>query len=198
MRTNSGPRAHLLDVAAAGISHGGAQAAGELLQDRDQAALVGHAALDALRHQLLELRGGVLEIAVGRAVALAPSRRASPCRDRTCRRRPGRARPRPGIPRCRRTCRRSSRVRAGGDRLGDIARVANAAVGDHRHVRCPASASATFATALICGTPTPAMMRVVQIDPGPMPTFTASAPCLTRSSAASAVTMLPPMTCRSG
>ena len=30
--------------------------------------------------------------------------------------------------------------------------------------------------ALICGTPTPATMRVVQIDPGPMPIFTASAP----------------------
>ena len=30
--------------------------------------------------------------------------------------------------------------------------------------------------AVICGTPTPATMRVVQIEPGPMPTFTASAP----------------------
>jgi hypothetical protein len=30
--------------------------------------------------------------------------------------------------------------------------------------------------ALICGTPTPATMRVVQIEPGPMPTLTPSAP----------------------
>jgi len=30
--------------------------------------------------------------------------------------------------------------------------------------------------AVICGTPTPATTRVVQIDPGPMPTLTASAP----------------------
>ena len=30
------------------------------------------------------------------------------------------------------------------------------------------SASATFATAEICGTPTPATMRVVQIEPGPI------------------------------
>src|SRR5580698_7350310 len=58
----------------------------------------------------------------------------------------------------------------------------------------PSNALATRAIALICGTPTPAMTRVVQIDPGPMPTFTASAPCLTRSKAASAVTMLPPIT----
>ena len=31
-------------------------------------------------------------------------------------------------------------------------------------------------TAVSCGTPTPATMRVVQIEPGPIPTFTASAP----------------------
>ena len=30
--------------------------------------------------------------------------------------------------------------------------------------------------AVICGTPAPATTRVVQIEPGPMPTFTASAP----------------------
>ena len=33
----------------------------------------------------------------------------------------------------------------------------------------------------ICGTPTPATMRVVQIEPGPMPTFTASAPASTNA-----------------
>ena len=52
---------------------------------------------------------------------------------------------------------------------------------------------ATSAIAVICGTPTPAMMRVVQIDPGPMPTLTPSAPAWTRSLAASAVAMLPAM-----
>ena len=36
------------------------------------------------------------------------------------------------------------------------------------------SASATIDTAVTCGTPTPATMRVVQIEPGPTPTFTAS------------------------
>ncbi len=56
---------------------------------------------------------------------------------------------------------------------------------------CAASAAATFATAVICGTPTPATMRVVQIEPGPMPTLTPSAPASTSARAASAVTMLP-------
>src|SRR5512136_2778709 len=60
---------------------------------------------------------------------------------------------------------------------------------------CGASAAATLATAEICGTPTPATMRVVQIEPGPMPTLTASAPASTSAIAASAVTMLPATTC---
>ena len=57
------------------------------------------------------------------------------------------------------------------------------------------SASATLATAEICGTPTPATMRVVQIEPGPMPTLTPSAPAATRARAASPVAMLPAITC---
>ena len=40
-------------------------------------------------------------------------------------------------------------------------------------------------------------MRVVQIEPGPMPTLMPSTPAFTRSRAASAVATLPPMTCRS-
>ena len=62
----------------------------------------------------------------------------------------------------------------------------------------PSSAAATLATAVICGTPTPAMMRVVQIDPGPTPTLTPSAPASTSALAASAVTTLPPTTCSLG
>jgi len=45
-----------------------------------------------------------------------------------------------------------------------------------------------------CGTPQPVTMRVVQIEPGPMPTLTPSAPQSTSARAASAVAMLPPMT----
>ena len=43
----------------------------------------------------------------------------------------------------------------------------------------PAIALATASIAMICGTPTPVTMRVVQIEPGPMPILTASAPAST-------------------
>ena len=60
----------------------------------------------------------------------------------------------------------------------------------------PASAAA-FAAAMIavsCGTPTPATIRVVQIEPGPMPTLIASAPASASAFAASAVATLPATT----
>ncbi len=41
------------------------------------------------------------------------------------------------------------------------------------------------AMAVICGTPAPVTMRVVQMDPGPMPTFTPSAPQEINSAVAS-------------
>ena len=49
----------------------------------------------------------------------------------------------------------------------------------------PSAARAASITAVSWGTPTPATMRVVQIEPGPMPTFTASAPASIRALAAS-------------
>src|SRR5574337_179876 len=49
------------------------------------------------------------------------------------------------------------------------------------------AARAQSSTAVICGTPTPATTRVVQMEPGPMPTFTASTPAWQRASAASGV-----------
>ena len=49
----------------------------------------------------------------------------------------------------------------------------------------PCSAVATLSIAMICGTPTPATIRVVQMDPGPMPTLTASAPASASARAAS-------------
>ena len=48
--------------------------------------------------------------------------------------------------------------------------------------------------AVICGMPTPVTTRVVQMEPGPMPTFTASAPASIRARAPSAVPTLPAMT----
>ena len=47
--------------------------------------------------------------------------------------------------------------------------------------------------AVTCGTPTPATTRVVQIDPGPTPTLTASAPALIRACAPARVATLPPI-----
>src|SRR5215472_12847126 len=61
----------------------------------------------------------------------------------------------------------------------------------------PASrqAAAHSSTAVNCGTPTPATTRVVQIEPGPMPIFTPSAPASITASAPSGVATLPAITC---
>ena len=59
-------------------------------------------------------------------------------------------------------------------------------------------ASAISEIALICGTPTPATIRVVHMLPGPIPTFTQSAPALARSWAAFAVAILPAIISRFG
>ena len=57
---------------------------------------------------------------------------------------------------------------------------------------------AIFITAEICGTPTPDTTLVVQIEPGPTPTFTAFTPASIKSSAASGVTIFPPIMSKSG
>ena len=49
----------------------------------------------------------------------------------------------------------------------------------------PRAARAASLMAVSCGTPTPATIRVVQMEPGPMPTFTASAPASIRARAPS-------------
>ena len=49
--------------------------------------------------------------------------------------------------------------------------------------------------AVSCGTPTPATIRVVQIEPGPMPTLMASAPASISALAPSPVATLPATTC---
>src|ERR1700722_106379 len=57
------PRAHLLEVVAAvGVTPGGSQSARKLIQDRNQAALEAHAALDNFHPQFLQLGGSVLKI----------------------------------------------------------------------------------------------------------------------------------------
>src|SRR3569833_1616162 len=59
--------AHLVDVPATGVTHARAQTAHELVDDGDHRALVRHASLDALRHELLDLDLAFLEVAVAGA-----------------------------------------------------------------------------------------------------------------------------------
>ena len=58
----------------------------------------------------------------------------------------------------------------------------------------PFAARAASMIAVSCGTPTPATIRVVQIEPGPIPTLIASAPASASALAASAVATLPATT----
>ena len=55
-----------------------------------------------------------------------------------------------------------------------------------------------FINSMKLRTPTPATILVVQIDPGPIPTFNESAPALIKSIAASAVAILPTTTGKFG
>ena len=61
----------------------------------------------------------------------------------------------------------------------------------------PAPRTASI-TAVTWGTPTPVTTRVVQMLPGPMPTFTASTPRRTISRAPASVATLPATSCTSG
>ena len=53
------------------------------------------------------------------------------------------------------------------------------------------AAAAHIMIAVSCGTPTPATIRVVQMLPGPMPTFTPSAPASMSAAVPSAVATFP-------
>jgi hypothetical protein len=55
----------------------------------------------------------------------------------------------------------------------------------------PLAASAHSSIAENCGTPTPAIVLVVQTLPGPIPILTTSAPLIINSSVISGVTTLP-------
>src|SRR5690349_6338712 len=123
-------RAHVVDGRAAGVAHARAQAADELPDHRDGAALVRHAAFDALGHKLVDVHVRVLEVAVGGAflhgaegahaaigfvgAALEELDLARGLRGAGKKR----AEHHP--------------MGAGGDRLCDVARVADAAIGDER------------------------------------------------------------------
>ena len=51
--------------------------------------------------------------------------------------------------------------------------------------------------AVICGTPMPVTILVVQMEPGPTPTFIASTPAFIRAVAASFVAIFPAMSSQS-
>ena len=73
---------------------------------------------------------------------------------------------------------------ARGNRLRDVAGVLDAAVRNDRNAALARRAIAS-AMAVICGMPAPVTMRVVQMEPGPMPTLIASAPASIRAMAPS-------------
>ena len=177
---------------AAGVAHARAHAADELLRSRAPRCPCRARGLRRLRAPACR-RSSPSPGSSGRRRPSA-SRRASPCRGRTCRSGPGTARSRRATPRCRRTASRASpharRRRAPWRCRPSSARRRRRSAAR----RVLASASATFWMAVICGTPTPATMRVVQIEPGPMPTLTPSAPWSTSAFAPSPVATLPPMT----
>src|SRR5215472_7082812 len=62
----------------------------------------------------------------------------------------------------------------------------------------PCAARAASIMAVNCGTPAPVTTRVVQIDPGPMPTFKPSTPSEINSFVPSYVATFPAMICASG
>ena len=141
MRMNCALRLELRDRRRADIAHRGAQAAGELVQDRADRAAIGHLALDALGHQLHLVLDVLLEVAVGRALRHRAERAhaaialvgAALVEEHLARALVGAGEQRAD----------HHAVGAGGDRLGEVAGILDAAVGDDRHVRAlrPASAA---------------------------------------------------------
>src|SRR3954469_10864902 len=125
--------AHLVDGGAAGVSHACAQAAEQLLDHPDRAALVRDAALYAFRDQLVDVHVGILEVAVGRTLLHGAERahaairlvRAALEKLDLAGRLVGAGEERA----------EHDGVRAGGNGLRDVAGVAHAAIGDEGHAR---------------------------------------------------------------
>src|SRR4051794_32309219 len=125
---------HLVDGRRAAVAHRLTQTADQLVENRRDRALVRHASFDALRHELLDVFHVALEVPVlrERPGAHRPDRAHAAVLlvalalidDHLAGRLVGAGEHRP----------RHDRVRARGDRLRDVARRGDAAVGDHRHV----------------------------------------------------------------
>ena len=82
----------------------------------------------------------------------------------------------------------------GGERERDVAGVPHSAVGPDVLAERRAAAAAHSSTAENCGRPTPVIIRVVHIAPGPTPTLTMSAPASISARVPSAETTLPATT----
>ena len=163
------------------------------MQHRAHRALVADPPLDPFRHQLEAVLHLGLEVAVGRAARHGAQG-------------PHAAIGLEGTPAVEEHLARRL-VGAGEQRLPIITQSAPAAMAlaMSPEERTPPSAmagtpwaraaAAHSITAVSCGTPTPATTRVVQMEPGPMPIFTASAPASISASTASGVATLPATTC---
>src|SRR5262245_58015056 len=129
--------AQLLDVPGPTIPHAGPEPADELVDERRQVALVRHAALDPLGHQLAAVALRLLLLAVGLPVAVARTGHHRPDRTHAAVRLEAAPLVDDGLPRALGQARQQpaqhDRVGPGRDGLADVARVADAAVRDDRH-----------------------------------------------------------------
>ena len=78
-------------------------------------------------------------------------------------------------------------------RFDDVAGFRDAAIGENGDAFLLRRCATPRISAVICGMPTPATMRVVQIEPGPWPTLMAFAPHSARNSTPAALVTLPAM-----
>src|SRR5262245_32504501 len=129
--------AQLLDVACPTVAHAGPQPAHELVDERRQRSLVGHASFDTLRHQLAAAGGGCFPAADPLAVAVAGAGHHRPERPHAAVDLEAAPLVEDRLPRALRQAREQAADhdarRPGRDSLGGIARVADATVGDERH-----------------------------------------------------------------
>ena len=120
------------DVLRADIAHRRTQAAGELMQHIGDRALIRHLAFDAFRHELERVLDLLLEIAVGGAARHGADRAhaaigfvgAALIEEDLARRLVGAGEQRAD----------HGAIAAGGERLGEVAGIFDAAVGDHRRL----------------------------------------------------------------
>ena len=121
--------AHFINRAAAAVAHGGTQTADHLIDDRGDGTLKGHHAFNAFRDELIDIAlVVVLEVAVGRTLAHRAERThaavglivAALIKDHFAR----------SFFRAGEHAAHHDRICAGRDGLGNIAREADAAVGD--------------------------------------------------------------------